>query len=56
MSDMFLILRLSRTVYLGALGGTLNRDPCSLWGVLSGLLGYIRGIEGLYIGYIRYWD
>ena len=38
---------------LGALGGTLNRDPCSLWGVFSGLPGYI---VGPYMGYISYWD
>ena len=41
---------------LGALGGTLNGDPCSLLGVVGALPGYIRGIQGLYKGYIRYWD
>ena len=31
---------------LGALGGTLNRDPCSLWRVLP------RHIVGIYKDYI----
>ena len=30
-------------VYLGALGGTLNGDPCSLLGVIWVLAGYIGG-------------
>ena len=41
---------------LGASGGTLNGDPCSLLGVTGVLPGYVRGIQGLYKGYIRYWD
>ena len=36
--------------HLGALGGTLNGDPCSLLGVIGVLPGYIRGIQGLYKG------
>ena len=38
---------------LGALGGTLNGDSCSLLGVIWVLPGYIGGIQGLHKGYIR---
>ena len=41
---------------LGALGGTLNGDPCRLLGVIGVLPGCIRGIQGVYKGYTRYWD
>ena len=41
---------------LGALGGTLDGDPCSQLGVIGVRPGYIRGIQGLYKGSIRYWD
>ena len=39
---------------LGALGGTLNGDPCSLLGAIGVLPGYVMGIQGLYKGYIEY--
>ena len=35
---------------------TLNGYPCSSLGVKGVLPGHIRGIQGLYKGYIRYWD
>ena len=41
---------------LRALEGTRNGDPCSLLGVIWVLPGYRKGIQGLYKGYIRYWD
>ena len=47
---------LSRGFNPGALGGTLNGDPCSLLGEIGVLPGYIKAIQGLYKGYIRYWD
>ena len=43
-----------KTVSLGALGGTLNGDPCSLLGAFTGLL--LRSILGSpYYGNLTYW-